>query len=414
MRTGVTVIVPHAGIGAEPVFAGCHRLNGNGELTGLEWIRESGQLTTPVAITNTHSVGVVRDAIVAADMRGRDRSHRVLEPARRRRDLRRRAQRHQRHARSAPSTCSQPSTPRAAGPVAEGNVGGGTGMICHDFKGGTGTASRAGRSAGPSAPSCKPTTAGASGSRSTACRSAARSASRRCRRRGTRRRPSPRRQPGTGSIIVIAGHRRAAAAPPAASGSPNGPASASPGWAARRAFQRRHLPRLLDREPRHGRRATRATAPTATRRRVDAARRRDQHLFWGAIEATEEAILNALVAAETMVGRDGITAHRARPRQPGRHHDPVRPRAGALPIEGRLSRLEPGRAPATLDAHERRATVVALVGFVGGGPRGRPGAQAVPPVGQSPDVELLPGKRRAVVVRPPDRQARVESCVQLP
>jgi D-aminopeptidase len=54
VRTGVTAIVPHDGIDAFPVFAGCHRLNGNGELTGLEWIRESGQLTTPVAITNTH------------------------------------------------------------------------------------------------------------------------------------------------------------------------------------------------------------------------------------------------------------------------------------------------------------------------------------------------------------------------
>src|SRR5918993_4067166 len=72
VRTGVTVIVPHATIGAEPVFAGCHRLNGNGELTGLEWIRESGQLTTPVAITNTHSVGVVRDALIAASVDGDD------------------------------------------------------------------------------------------------------------------------------------------------------------------------------------------------------------------------------------------------------------------------------------------------------------------------------------------------------
>ena len=60
VRTGVTVIVPPA----TPLFAGCHRLNGNGELTGLEWVRESGTLTTPVAITNTHSVGVVRDALV--------------------------------------------------------------------------------------------------------------------------------------------------------------------------------------------------------------------------------------------------------------------------------------------------------------------------------------------------------------
>ncbi len=74
VRTGVTVIVPHADISTQPLFAGCHRLNGNGELTGLEWVRESGQLTTPIAITNTHSVGVVRDAIVASDMAARDDS----------------------------------------------------------------------------------------------------------------------------------------------------------------------------------------------------------------------------------------------------------------------------------------------------------------------------------------------------
>src|SRR5215475_6157808 len=70
VRTGVTVILPHDGeIGEEPLFAGCHRLNGNGELTGLEWVRESGQLTTPIGLTNTHSVGVVRDALIAAGVR---------------------------------------------------------------------------------------------------------------------------------------------------------------------------------------------------------------------------------------------------------------------------------------------------------------------------------------------------------
>src|SRR2546427_9342619 len=62
VRTGVTIIVPPE----TPIFAGCHRLNGNGELTGLEWVRESGLLTTPIGITNTFSVGVVRDAIAAA------------------------------------------------------------------------------------------------------------------------------------------------------------------------------------------------------------------------------------------------------------------------------------------------------------------------------------------------------------
>ena len=73
VRTGVTVVVPHEGrIWEEPLFAGCHRLNGNGELTGLEWVRESGTLTSPIALTNTHSVGIVRDALVAAQVRERD------------------------------------------------------------------------------------------------------------------------------------------------------------------------------------------------------------------------------------------------------------------------------------------------------------------------------------------------------
>ncbi len=70
IRTGVTVVVPVAGDPfSEGVFAGAHRLNGNGELTGLEWIREAGVLAGPIGITNTHSVGVVRDAIVAAASR---------------------------------------------------------------------------------------------------------------------------------------------------------------------------------------------------------------------------------------------------------------------------------------------------------------------------------------------------------
>jgi D-aminopeptidase len=132
VRTGVTVIVPSE----TPVFAGCHRLNGNGELTGLEWVRESGLLTTPVGLTNTFSVGVVRDALAAAsadedawslpvvgetydgflnDIRGQ---HVKAE-----------------HVHGALADTSGEI-------VAEGNVGGGTGMICHGFKGGVGTASR--------------------------------------------------------------------------------------------------------------------------------------------------------------------------------------------------------------------------------------------------------------------------------
>ncbi len=70
VRTGVTAVLPIEGDPfGEGVFAGAHRLNGNGELTGLEWIREAGILNGPIGITNTHSVGVVRDAIVAAAAR---------------------------------------------------------------------------------------------------------------------------------------------------------------------------------------------------------------------------------------------------------------------------------------------------------------------------------------------------------
>jgi D-aminopeptidase len=141
VRTGVTVVVPHDGIATEPVFAGCHRLNGNGELTGLEWVRESGQLTTPVAITNTHSVGVVRDALVASEMGGQaERGVRWSLPVVGEtwdgmlNDI------NGFHVRT--EHVDEALASATSGPVAEGNVGGGTGMICHEFKGGTGTASR--------------------------------------------------------------------------------------------------------------------------------------------------------------------------------------------------------------------------------------------------------------------------------
>ena len=142
-RTGVTVVLPHEGFPwAEPVFAGAHRLNGNGELTGLEWVRESGLLHSPVGLTNTHSVGVVRDALVAweAETRGADAGpfwslpvvgetwDGVLN------DVNAMHVRPE-HVRAALDAAS-------GGPVAEGCVGSGTGMICHGFKGGIGTASR--------------------------------------------------------------------------------------------------------------------------------------------------------------------------------------------------------------------------------------------------------------------------------
>ena len=142
VRTGVTVVFPHeAHPWAEPVFAGAHRLNGNGELTGLEWIRESGLLHSPIGLTNTHSVGVVRDALVAWEIETRggkgdfwslpvvgETWDGVLNDVN---GMHVRAE----HVAAAFGAASD-------GPVAEGSVGGGTGMICHGFKGGIGTASR--------------------------------------------------------------------------------------------------------------------------------------------------------------------------------------------------------------------------------------------------------------------------------
>jgi len=142
VRTGVTVVVPRErDRWREPVYAGCHRLSGNGELTGLEWVRESGLLTTPIAITNTHSVGVVRDALVAASVESAHPgsvwwSLPVVGETwdGRLNDI------NGFHVRAGHLHAALEAA--TSGPVTEGNVGGGTGMICHEFKGGIGTASR--------------------------------------------------------------------------------------------------------------------------------------------------------------------------------------------------------------------------------------------------------------------------------
>lgn len=142
IRTGVTVIKPVADhVRATPIPAGTATLNGNGELTGLEWVRESGLLTTPIAITNTHSVGVVRDALVADDAaqsqpRGFYWSMPVVGETYDGilNDINGRHVTDE-HVFSALSSAR-------GGPVDEGSVGGGTGMVCHGFKGGIGTSSR--------------------------------------------------------------------------------------------------------------------------------------------------------------------------------------------------------------------------------------------------------------------------------
>jgi D-aminopeptidase len=138
VRTGLTVVLPHAGDPyREAVFAGAHRLNGNGEMTGLEWIRESGRLTSPIAITNTHSVGVVRDALVAAARRPASEAWTLPVVGETYdgwlNDI------DGQHVRAAHVHAALAA---ASDVVVEGNVGGGTGMRCHQFKGGIGTASR--------------------------------------------------------------------------------------------------------------------------------------------------------------------------------------------------------------------------------------------------------------------------------
>jgi D-aminopeptidase len=139
VRTGVTAVLPRGKKSFDPVFAAWFPLNGNGEMTGTTWIRESGFLEGPILITNTHSVGVVRDATIDWELKhGRkfiftypivaetydgvlnDTNGFHVKPE---------------HVFSALDTAT-------GGRVAEGNVGGGTGMLCNGFKGGIGTSSR--------------------------------------------------------------------------------------------------------------------------------------------------------------------------------------------------------------------------------------------------------------------------------
>jgi D-aminopeptidase len=143
VRTGVTAIFPKGKASADRVFAGWWTLNGNGEMTGTTWLEESGHLGTPVLITNTHSVGTVRDAVIEWNVK-----HGAKEGYSGDFSLPVVAETwdgflsdingfhvKKEHAWAALDAAK-------SGPVAEGNVGGGTGMVAHRFKGGIGTASR--------------------------------------------------------------------------------------------------------------------------------------------------------------------------------------------------------------------------------------------------------------------------------
>jgi D-aminopeptidase len=286
VRTGVTVVLPPD----VPLFAGDHCLNGNGELTGLAWVRESGFLTTPIALTNTHSVGIVRDALCAAAKGKADWSLPVvgetwdgllndIDGFHVTTD----------HVFDALASAAE-------GPVSEGNVGGGTGMICHGFKGGIGTASRMvdGYMVG--------VLVQANHGRRSRLQVNGVAVGREL---GPDRVPLPPRPPAGGSIIVLAAtdapllpHQCERLAQRAGLGvGRTGGAGENSSGDLVLAFATGNSDFARGQET--------ISVEMLANERIDG-------LFYGVIEATEEAIVNALLAAETMTGKGG-TVHRLDP-----------------------------------------------------------------------------------------------------
>lgn len=141
IRTGVTAVLPRGKDSTDQVFGAWFTLNGNGEMTGTTWVEESGFIEGPIMITNTHSVGTVRDAVIAWQMKKQGKTFQpwslpivaetwdgFLN------DI------NGFHVK--PEHVAQVLDQASSGRVEEGNTGGGTGMVAHQFKGGTGTASR--------------------------------------------------------------------------------------------------------------------------------------------------------------------------------------------------------------------------------------------------------------------------------
>ena len=287
VRTGVTAILPRGKTSGDPVMAGWFSLNGNGEMTGTTWIEEAGFLEGPVFITNTHSVGVVRDAAIAWSVKHNklfqpwslpvvaetwdgtlnDINGFHVKPE---------------HVFEALDTAKN-------GRVPEGNVGGGTGMICYEFKCGSGTASRAagGYVVGVFVQ--------ANHGRRAELRIGGVPVGREI---PVVRTPGDNEPPELGSIIIVVATdapllphqlqrlaRRASlglARTGATSGNGSGDifiafSTANPGAASKQDV---------------------AQVSMLSNSRISA-------LFSATVEATEEAIVNALVAAETMTGRDG-------------------------------------------------------------------------------------------------------------
>ncbi|MYU10059.1 S58 family peptidase [Streptomyces sp. SID8361] len=301
VRTGVTIIDPGGDIWTRPMFAGAHVLNGCGEVTGLSWLRESGSLGSPIGLTNTHSVGVVHEGLIRhriegeADVSGFAGLPVVGET----------------NDAKLNDTSGFHVTPETVvealddldQDVAEGSVGSGTGMVCHGFKGGIGTASRQVRVGERTytigvliqsnhgarnrltvngvlvGPSMTPPAAGSDAKRE-----------------------------GDGSFILVVATDapllpgqcdRLAQRAVLGVGRTGGAGEFSSGdfaVAFSTANQIYSVQGLI--EP--------PQEPFSISVLSDAAL---NPIYWAAIEATEEAIVNSIVAARTMTGRDGIVVH---------------------------------------------------------------------------------------------------------
>jgi D-aminopeptidase len=309
VRTGVTVVHPRGQRNPDSVFGAWFTLNGNGEMTGTTWLEESGILEGPIAITNTHSVGTVRDAILKWQV-----SRPGLQPW----GLPVVAETYDGTLNDINGFHVKDEDVFAAldgasgGRVAEGNVGGGTGMVCHQFKGGIGTASRvladagaftvgvlvqcnyggrpglrvAGAPVGREIPDLLPCTALGT--------PAGTGIARPCDNPG----PAPGAHADQGSIIVVVATdapllphqlKRLATRVSLGVGRMGGYGGNSSGDIFV-AFST----------------ANAKTAAEPDKARVDMlANGRMNGLFEATVQATEEAILNALLAAETMTGADG-------------------------------------------------------------------------------------------------------------
>ncbi|MBS1677933.1 MAG: P1 family peptidase [Actinobacteria bacterium] len=305
VRTGVTVVVPGRDIWTRPVRAGAERINGAGEVCGLEWMRESGELQTAIGLTNTHSLGVVRDALTRVHVRENPRQMFSLPVVGETCDVVLNDM-YGHHVRTEHVEAALADA--KGGPVEQGSVGSGTGMICHDFKGGIGSASRrvVGEDGEPE------WTVGVLVQAN----------------HGMRERltidgvpvgrmlgvdkipgadwasiPSVQAAAGTGSIIIVLATDAPLLAPECASLAKRATFGlARTGGAGERKSGDFAVAFSTAREEEDAGDPRLRVSPHLSELRLSA-------LYWAAIEATEQAIVNALLAAETMTGADGNVVH---------------------------------------------------------------------------------------------------------